>query len=156
MKPPFDFLRVPGASTSADALHARILGDIDGLAIQERHVLSNCEAMNPKAFETRRDRRIGDAQIEGVEINEYTNTDQIVTGNADIVCESGDAAPDESTNTLPIYPQDLDLPPNVNAGQSRSIVGSDNDLIARSTSILIGFVADPRNLTPSQALDVVR
>lgn len=45
---------------------------------------------------------------------------------------------------------------NVNAGQSRSVVGSDNDLIARATSILIGFVADPRNLTPSQALDVVR
>jgi hypothetical protein len=111
MKLPFDFLRVPGASISTDALHARILGDIDGLAIQARHVLANCEAMNPKAFETRRDRRIGDAQIEGVEVNEYTNIDQIVTGNADIVCERGDAVPDESTNTLPVYPQASDLPP---------------------------------------------
>lgn len=111
MKDPFDFLRVPGASTSTDALHARILGDIDGLAIQARHVLANCEAMNPKAFETRRDRRIGDAQIEGVEVNEYTNTDQIVTGNADIVCERGDAEPDVSTNTLAVYPKASDLPP---------------------------------------------
>ena len=111
MKDPFDFLRVPGASTSTDALHARILGDIDGLAIQARHVLANCEAMNPKAFETRRDRRIGDAQIEGVEVNEYTNTDQVVTGNADIECERGDAAPDESTNTLAVYPKASDLPP---------------------------------------------
>lgn len=111
MKDPFDFLRVPGASASADAIHARILGDIDGLDIEAKHVLANCQAMNPKAFETRRDRRIGDAQIEGVEINEYTNTDQIVTGNADIVCERGDAAPDESTNTLAVYPKASDLPP---------------------------------------------
>jgi len=111
MNGPFDFLRVPGASASADALHARILGDIDGLAIQAKHVLANCQAMNPKAFETRRNRRIGDAQTEGVEVNEYTNTDQIVTGNADIVCERGDAVPDESADTLPIYPQASDLPP---------------------------------------------
>lgn len=44
----------------------------------------------------------------------------------------------------------------VNAGQSLIVIGSDNDVIARATSILIGFVPDPRNLTPSQARDVVR
>ena len=62
------------------------------------------------------------------------------------------------TRRLHSVAQESAAPVNINAGQSRSVVGSDNDndLIARATSILIGFVDDPRNLTPSHALDVVR
>ena len=60
------------------------------------------------------------------------------------------------TRRLHSVAQESAAPVNVNAGQSRSVVGSDNDLIARATSILIGFVDDPRNLTPEQAADVVR
>jgi hypothetical protein len=59
------------------------------------------------------------------------------------------------TRRLHSVAQESAAPVNINAGQSRSVVGSDNDLIARATSILIGFVSDPRNLTPSQAADVV-
>ncbi len=60
------------------------------------------------------------------------------------------------TRRLHSVAQESASPVNVNAGQSLSVVGSDNDLIARATSMLIGFVDDPRNLTPSQAADVVR
>lgn len=60
------------------------------------------------------------------------------------------------TRRLHSVAQESMSPVNVNAGQSLSVVGSDNDLIARATSILIGFVDDPRNLTPEQAAGVVR
>lgn len=43
----------------------------------------------------------------------------------------------------------------VNEGQTRSVVGSDNDLIARAMSILIGMVGHPGNITPDQARDVI-
>jgi len=62
----------------------------------------------------------------------------------------------KKTRRLHSVAQESTAPINVNAGQSLSVVGSDNDLIARATSILIGFVDDPRNLTPAQAADVVR
>jgi hypothetical protein len=43
----------------------------------------------------------------------------------------------------------------VNEGQTRSVVGSDNDLIARAMSLLIGIVGHPGNITPDQARDVI-
>ena len=43
----------------------------------------------------------------------------------------------------------------VNAGQTRSVVGSDNDLIAQAMSILVGIVGHPGNITPEQARDVI-
>lgn len=48
----------------------------------------------------------------------------------------------------------------VNAGESRSVVGSENDIIARATSILIGFerdgmIHDARNPIYWQAREIV-
>lgn len=43
----------------------------------------------------------------------------------------------------------------VNEGQTRSVVGSDNHLIARAMSLLVGIVGHPGNITPDQARDVI-
>ena len=44
----------------------------------------------------------------------------------------------------------------VNAGRSRSVVGSENDIIARALSVLIGVIGKhPGNLTIDQARDVI-
>lgn len=44
----------------------------------------------------------------------------------------------------------------VNAGESRSVVGSENDAIARAMSLLIGVIGQhPGRLTYPQALDVL-
>ncbi len=43
----------------------------------------------------------------------------------------------------------------VNAGETLSVVASDNTVIARAMSILVGIVGHPGRLTPEQARDVV-
>jgi hypothetical protein len=49
------------------------------------------------------------------------------------------------------YPAQL-----VNAGRSRSVVGSENNIIARALSVLVGVVGrHPGNLTIDQARDVI-
>lgn len=45
----------------------------------------------------------------------------------------------------------------VNAGETRSVVGSETAVIARALSLLIGVIGEhPGRLTYSQACDVVR
>lgn len=95
---------------SRDQFHARLLAEPDGLAVQAKRTLEQARSETPHAFDSRRDRRIGDRQAEGLEVNEYTNTDLIQVGNTDIACERGDAQPDTGANTLLVYPKASDLP----------------------------------------------
>ena len=57
-----------------------------------------------------------------------------------------------------IRPADPQRVIHVNAGQSNSIVGSENDLIARATSLLFSMERSRCGpcLTPDQARDVLR
>lgn len=47
---------------------------------------------------------------EGLEV---VDGDGIIKGNDDIACERGDAKPDQTTDTSPIYPKQGDLPAHV-------------------------------------------
>ncbi len=50
----------------------------------------------------------------GFELTEYRGLDQILTGNADIAnSDRGTPTPDTRTCTLPMYPQQSDLPQHV-------------------------------------------
>ena len=47
--------------------------------------------------------------LEGLEGLEVVDGDGIIKGNEDIACERGDAKPDLTTDTSPIYPKPADL-----------------------------------------------
>lgn len=79
-------------------------------AIKDCEMFEPCREAVPNAFDDRRNRKLDNQAPNGLEVNEWINTHLILTGNSDIVCERGNAAPDEFTNTLAIYPKPSDLP----------------------------------------------
>lgn len=98
------------AEAQAQAAEDRILAPLDALATKAREVVEHYREAVPNAFDDRRNRRADGQVPEGLEVNEWINTDLILTGNSDVVCERGDAVPYEFTNTLAIYPKPSDLP----------------------------------------------